>query len=276
MQITLYQIDAFANKLFEGNPAAVCPLQSWLPDTLMQQIAAENNLSETAFFVPTDSGFHIRWFTPIAEVDLCGHATLASAYVIFYILGYDNTEVHVCSKTGMLFENNTINFNSRSGLLKVSKKDNSLEMEFPVQTPKSCPTPKTLATAFKHKPIECLKAKDYIVVFNNEDEVLNAQPELIKLSKLDLRGVIITAPAKNYDFVCRFFAPKYGINEDPVTGSAYTQLAPYWAEKLGKNNFSAKQVSQRGGEVGLQLIADRVKISGKVVKYMEAKIEINQ
>jgi len=259
MKLTLYQIDAFANKIFEGNPAAICPLKEWLADDLLQSIAAENNLSETAYFIETDTGYHIRWFTPTNEVDLCGHATLASAYVIFKLLGYKKEEI--------IFE-------SKSGLLKVVKNNDWLEMDFPSQPPIQCAIPKPILNAFDAAPIECLKAEDYLVVFNNEDTVLKANPNLAALSELDLRGVIITARSENYDFVTRFFAPNFGINEDPVTGSAFTQLIPYWANQLNKNKLNAKQISARGGEVKCTLVGERVKILGKAVKYMTATIEV--
>jgi PhzF family phenazine biosynthesis protein len=258
MELTLYQIDAFANKPFEGNPAAICPLKNWLPDDLMQAIAAENNLSETAYFVPTNSGYHVRWFTPLHEVDLCGHATLASAHVIFNYLGNENDE---------------ITFESRSGPLTVKRKDDWLEMDFPTQAPEPCPIPDSLRRAFDEAPIECLKREDYIVVFEDEESIVNANPSMAHLNELDLRGVAITAQGKDYDFVTRFFAPKYGINEDPVTGSAFTQLIPYWAEKLEKTQLTAKQISKRGGEVGCVYAGERVKISGKAVKYMVGTIE---
>jgi len=259
MKLKLYQIDAFANKPFEGNPAAICPLGEWLPDELMQFISAENNLSETAFFVKTADGFHIRWFTPTHEVDLCGHATLASAYVIFSILGYKDNE---------------ISFESKSGGLTVVRNGDLLQMDFPSQVPVKCPIPEQILYAFNEKPVECLKAEDYIVVFQNEDSIFNAKPNLSALSELDLRGVAITSTSKNYDFVTRFFAPNYGINEDPVTGSAFTQLIPYWADKLNKHQLSAKQVSQRGGEVGCIYSGERVQISGKAVKYLVGTIEV--
>ena len=259
MEITLYQIDAFANKPFEGNPAAICPLKEWLPDELMQKIAVENNLSETAYFVPTDTGYKIRWFTPAHEVNLCGHATLASAYVIFNILGY---------------KENTISFSSKSGILTVIKNNHWLEMNFPSQEPEICATPEQIIKAFEIEPVECLKSEDYIVVFKNEGEILKAKPNLSLLSELGLRGVAITAQGSQYDFVTRFFAPKYGINEDPVTGSAFTQLIPYWSKKTGKKEMFAKQVSTRGGEVNCIYLNDRVCISGKAAKYMVGKIEI--
>lgn len=259
MELTLYQIDAFANRVFEGNPAAICPLDDWLPDELMQSIAAENNLSETAYFIKTSNGYHIRWFTPTHEVDLCGHATLASAYVIFNILGY---------------EKNEIIFESKSGLLKVTQNNDWLEMDFPSQAPVQCPIPEQILSAFNDKPIACLKSEDYIVVFEKEESILNASPDLVILSELDLRGIAITARSKEYDFVSRFFAPNYGINEDPVTGSAFTQLIPYWSRKLNEKSLSAKQVSKRGGEVKCVDSGDRVKISGKAAKYMTATIEV--
>ena len=259
MELSLYQIDAFASKPFEGNPAAVCPLDEWLPDHLMQSIAQENNLSETAFFIPTDKGFHIRWFTPTSEVDLCGHATLASAYVLFNILGYKNDKVE---------------FNSKSGILTVTKNNEWLVLNFPAQPPVLCDTPKEILKAFDIAPIECLKSEDYIVVFEREIDVESAQPDLEQLKKLDLRGVIITAKSSRYDFIARFFAPKYGVPEDPVTGSAYTQLAPYWASKIGSKRFHVKQVSSRGGELSCEIVDDRVLISGKAVSYLEGKIKI--
>jgi PhzF family phenazine biosynthesis protein len=259
MEISLYQIDAFASELFEGNPAAVCPLEEWLPDKTMQSIAEENNLSETAFFVPTANGFHIRWFTPKDEVDLCGHATLATAYVLYDILGYKRDKIE---------------FDSRSGLLLVTKDNERIVMDFPAQPPVLCDIPKEVIKAFDIAPIECLKSEDYIVVFEREIDILSAKPNLGQLTKLDLRGVIITAKSSRYDFVARFFAPKYGVPEDPVTGSAYTQLAPYWASKIGSKRFSVKQVSSRGGELTCEIADDRVLISGKAIKYLEGKINI--
>ena len=259
MEIPLYQIDAFASRLFEGNPAAVCPLEKWLPDEIMQSIAKENNLSETAFFVPKGKGFQIRWFTPTSEVDLCGHATLASGYALFHILGY---------------KGDTIAFDSRSGVLIVTKREDRMVMDFPSQPPVLCDTPKEIVQAFEAAPVECLKSEDYVVVFDREMDIVSADPDFSQLSKLDLRGVIITAKSTRYDFVARFFAPKYGVPEDPVTGSAYTQLAPYWASKIGSKRFHVKQLSSRGGELTCELVNDRVLISGKAIKYMEGKIMI--
>ena len=259
MELSIYQIDAFSSCVFKGNPAAVCPLDEWLPDEIMQSIAEENNLSETAFFVPKDDGFHIRWFTPASEVDLCGHATLGSAYFLFNILGY---------------EKEAIQFDSKSGILVVAKQDDWLTLDFPKQPPVSCETPKEIVLAFNKEPIECMMSKDIIAVFENEIDIESANPNFEQLKKLDSRGVIITAKSMRYDFVARFFAPKYGIPEDPVTGSAYTQLAPYWASKLGKQKFKVKQLSLRGGELYCEIRGDRVLISGKATKYMEGKITI--
>jgi len=259
MEISLYQIDAFASKLFEGNPAAVCPLDEWLPDEIMQSIAKENNLSETAFFMSKGNGFHIRWFTPASEVDLCGHATLASAYVLFNILGYKKDKIE---------------FDSKSGILAVTKDTELLVMDFPAQPPVPCDIPREIVAAFDKMPIECLKSEDFVVVFEREMDIESANPDFGQLIKLDLRGVIITAKSTRYDFIARFFAPKYGIPEDPVTGSAYTQLAPYWASKIDPKRFSVKQVSSRGGELTCEVVDDRVLISGKAIKYLEGKINI--
>lgn len=259
MKLPIYQIDAFASKAFEGNPAAICPLQNWLADEVMQSIAEENNLSETAFFVPTKNSFHIRWFTATTEVDLCGHATLAAAFVIFNELNY---------------KNDSISFESRSGILTVIKKESLLVMDFPAQPPSLCDLPQDIKQAFDFEPIECLKSEDYIVVLKNETDILNAKPKLELLNNIDLRGVIITAKSDNYDFVSRFFAPKYGINEDPVTGSAYTQLTPYWENKLGKKSLHAKQLSSRGGELFCEAHGDRVSIAGSAIKYLQGDIII--
>jgi len=259
MKLALYQVDAFAETVFKGNPAAVCPLEAWLDDDCLQAIAAENNLSETAFFIPTTDGYHIRWFTPTTEVALCGHATLATAYVLFEILNDTNSTIH---------------FQSQSGLLTVTRKDNLLTLDFPAQPPTVCTPPDILLAAFKTKPVLCLKAADYIFVFESEQDVIDAKPNLAHLAENDLRGVIITAASSKYDFVCRFFAPNYGIDEDPVTGSAYTQLVPYWSQKLNKHNLFAKQVSARGGEVWLEQKTNRILISGKAVLYLQGEIYI--
>jgi PhzF family phenazine biosynthesis protein len=259
MKLPIYQIDAFAEKPFEGNPAAVIPLREWLSDTIMQSIAEENNLAETAFFVPTESGFHIRWFTPTKEVKLCGHATLASAFVLFKYLKY---------------ESNVINFDSLSGPLAVTKTDDLLTLDFPCQKPKMCDIPEELVKGLGKSPLECYRNEDFVAVFKSQEEILGIVPNQNYLEKLDLRGIIVTAPSTEYDFVARFFAPKFGIPEDPVTGSAYTQLVPYWSNKMGKLKFSAKQLAPRGGKLLCELKGNRVLISGAAVKYLEGTIEI--
>ena len=259
MEIQLYQIDAFTSELFKGNPAAVCPLPDWLPDDTLQNIAAENNLSETAFFVENGDHYQIRWFTPEGEVDLCGHATLATAFVMYNCLN---------------FTSDKIEFDSKSGLLAVSRKDDLLVMDFPAQPPVDCDLPVAIRAAFSQKIIGCLQAEDYLVVFEDENDIRMAEPDFQQLRRLPLRGVIITAQSKKYDFVARFFSPKYGILEDPVTGSAYTQLTPFWAAKTGMQRFKAKQLSARGGELHCELAGDRVLISGKAVKYLQGTIKL--
>ncbi len=257
MQQKIYQIDAFATKTFEGNPAMVCPLERWLSDELMQKIAEENNLSETAFFVKEEELYSLRWFTPATEVDMCGHATLASAYVLFECLDY---------------EKDTIVFSTKSGALKVWKEESRYVMDFPIQAIEPCDISEQIEKAFGVKPLATFASMDYIVVFENEEEVHNAKPNLALLKELNLRGVCITSKSKSYDFVTRFFAPKYGVNEDPVTGSAFTQLVSYWADTLGKSVFDAKQVSARGGEVHCVVKGERVEMSGGAVMYLEGFI----
>ena len=258
MKLTIYKVDAFAEKAFEGNPAAVVPLQEWLPDSLMQQIAMENNLSETSFFVPVESGFHIRWFTPKAEVKLCGHATLATAHVLFKHLG---------------FTGNEIRFDSLSGTLKVTRENELIVLDFPALTATETEIPESVAKAFHIAPKACLKGRDdYMLVFENEQEILSLQPDFQQLVNAQTRGVICTSKSENYDFVSRFFAPAVGVNDDPVTGSAHTMLIPFWAEKLGKIELLAKQVSARGGILHCKLAGDRVKIGGKAVTFFAGEI----
>ena len=260
MKLTIYKADAFAEKAFEGNPAAVVPLQEWLPDALMQQIAMENNLSETAFFVPTESGFHIRWFTPKAEVKLCGHATLATAHVLFNHLG---------------FTGNEISFDSLSGVLKVTRENGLIVLDFPALTATKTEIPVAVAKAFHFAPKACFKGRDdYMLIFENEQEVLSLQPDFQQLVNAQTRGVICTSKSEKYDFVSRFFAPAVGVNEDPVTGSAHTMLIPFWAEKLGKTEMVAKQVSARGGFLHCKLAGDRVKIGGKAVTFLTGEITV--
>jgi len=259
MEIPLYQVDAFASEVFSGNPAAVCPLDEWLPETLMQAIARENNLSETAFLVPEEDAYRIRWFTPEAEVDLCGHATLASAYVIFTFLETRRTQV---------------NFFSRSGRLGVARRGDLLAMDFPAQPPHVCDIPASLITGMGRQPVDVLCSEDYFAVFDAEEDILNLKPDMGMLSSLDLRGLIVTAPGKTVDFVSRFFAPGLGIPEDPVTGSAHCALVPYWSKRLGKRDLHARQVSRRGGELFCRDLGERVEVSGRAVLYMTGTIFI--
>jgi PhzF family phenazine biosynthesis protein len=256
----MYQVDAFAEKVFSGNPAAVIPLQEWLPDETMQNIASENNLSETAFFIPEGSGFHIRWFTPVSEVDLCGHATLASAHVIFNELNFTMQEIR---------------FQSRSGVLKVKKKNELIILDFPVSPLNEISMPPDIIDAFGIIPEKCIKGKDDIMlVFNSEEVIKELKPNFEYLKKMDARGVIATSYSADYDFVSRFFAPLEGIDEDPVTGSAHTMLIPYWSKQLNKTDLVAKQISARGGILFCKNKNERVHIAGKAVMYLIGTINI--
>ena len=259
MDIPLYQIDAFTNKLFHGNPAAVCPLEDWLEDQKLQAIAAENNLSETAFFVEQNGHYELRWFTPVTEVDLCGHATLASAFVIFNFI---NTSL------------SAVEFSTKSGILKVERNGSLLSMDFPSRpgSPTSIPDPLTRGLGVE--PDEVLLSRDYLVVYDSEDKIRSLQPQMDYLLKVDCLGIIVTSPGKNSDFVSRFFAPKAGIPEDPVTGSAHCTLVPYWAKRLGKRELHAYQLSQRGGELYCEDLGERVKIAGEAVLYMQGSIHL--
>ena len=259
MRLSIFQIDAFTSKVFSGNPAAVCPMEKWLEDSLLQSIAQENNLSETAFFVSEEKSYHIRWFTPVAEVDLCGHATLATAFLIFEHLEKAS---------------NKILFSSRSGDLTVYKDKDLLSMDFPSQPPLPCSVAVEIIKGLGQEPVEVLESEDYMAVFEKEEDILSLDPDFESLKKLGLRGVIATAPGREVDFVSRFFAPKFGINEDPVTGSAHCELMPFWANKLGKNRLFARQLSKRGGELVCELRDDRVFIYGKAVKYLEGRINL--
>lgn len=264
MSILLYQIDAFTNRIFGGNPAAVCPLNFWLEDGMLQRIAAENNLAETAFFIPLSNGhYHLRWFTPEIEMDLCGHATLAAAYVIFEELGYEKQEV--------IFE-------SRTGLLRVKKDLDLLSLDFPSRPPKKADLPSIISRGLDKQPKEVWKARDYLLLYEWEEDVANikADPTILNQINLDPGGIIVTAPAstEGIDFVSRFFTPQASIFEDPVTGSAHCTLIPFWAERLNKKALKALQISKRGGELYCELRKDRVQISGKAVKYMHGKIAL--
>lgn len=260
MKIPIFQVDAFTNTRFHGNPAAVCPLEEWLSAESMQKIAAENNLAETAFFVMTGKEFHIRWFTPKTEVDLCGHATLATAAVIFEKLS---------------LKDNRIIFQSRSGTLNVKKELHGYTLDFPADKLQKIENAKDIVEAVGKEPREIMKGKeDYMLVYPSEKDIYRITPDFRKLSKVTARGVIITAPGNNVDFVSRFFAPAVGIDEDPVTGSAHTTLTPYWSERLGKKELTAVQVSDRGGNLMCRDRGERIEISGQVAFYLEGIIEV--
>src|SRR6202163_1054575 len=259
MQIPLYHIDAFSASAFGGNPAAVCPLPSWIDDALMQSIAAENNLAETAFFTPSSAGYDIRWFTPTDEVDLCGHATLASAHVVFEHLALGSQSV---------------TFGSKSGPLRVDRQAGLLVLDFPALVPAPRAPMPELAAALGAAPLETLEAKSLLAVFGSERDVRALNPDFEAMRRLDTFGVIVTAPGDTVDFVSRFFAPRVGVPEDPATGSAHCTLTPYWAARLGKNVLHARQVSARGGELFCELAGDRVKIGGHVTPYLAGSIDV--
>jgi PhzF family phenazine biosynthesis protein len=255
MQIPLFQIDAFTGRLFAGNPAAVCPLERWLDDEQMQAIALENNLSETAFFVKDGDRYRLRWFTPKLEVDLCGHATLASAFVIINLLEPSRE---------------LVKFDTKSGELIVRRNGDLLTMDFPARPPTRCETPAGLVEALGKAPLELWEARDYMAVYGAADEVRALAPNMDLLAKVGHFAVIVTAPGHgDVDFVSRFFAPAGGIPEDPVTGSAHCTLTPYWSRRLGKTSLHALQVSARGGELWCEHREDRVTISGKAVRFLE-------
>ena len=262
MLLPLYQVDAFTDHVFAGNPAAVCPLTEWLPAETMQAIAAENNLAETAFFVPRGGNeYELRWFTPAVEVELCGHATLASAHVLFHHLGTEAKELV---------------FHSQSGPLRVHRQpDNRLTLDFPSRPPQPLTEhPEGLLDGLGATPVAVLAGPDLVALFNTEEEVRAIQPDQTHLAKVDYRAVIVTAPGTNgVDFVSRFFGPRVGVPEDPVTGSAHTTLIPYWAGRLGKTKLYARQVSPRGGDLWCELRGDRVLISGHAVTYLKGEIE---
>lgn len=261
MKLSIYQIDAFAKEVFCGNPAAVVPLDQWLSVSLMQSIAQENNLSETAFFVKENGSFHIRWFTPVAEVDLCGHATLAAAHCLYHHRGYQKEKIV---------------FKSRKGDLIVQPSSKGYKMNFPADTFLKTNDPdNVLSQGLKIEVNECyLGTDDYMVVLADQDDVSRIEPNFNIIEKLNSRGVLITARGNNVDFVSRAFFPAYGINEDPVTGSAHTLLTPYWAGRLGRNRLSARQMSARGGDLFCELIGDRVEISGEAKTFLQGEIII--
>ncbi len=261
MKQKIYQIDAFTNKVFSGNPAAVCILEQWIDESLMYNIAAENNLAETAFVVKNEDQYEIRWFTPTIEVDLCGHATLASAFVLFEYYG----------------ESGKIDFfSSRSGTLVVGKsEDGQLTLDFPSDNLEEVLQTERLSEAIGKGPLKAFKGStDYMLVYTNQNEIINIKPDFRALSDVDARGVIVTAPGDNVDFVSRWFGPNSGIDEDPVTGSAHTTLTPYWSKELGKTTLTARQLSKRGGDLTCEYLGDRVKISGHAVLYLVGEIEV--
>lgn len=260
MNLNIYIINAFAKTSYEGNPAAVVPLSYWLSDDIMQAIAAQNNLSETAFYVKTTDGFRIRWFTPKAEVDLCGHATLATAFVIFEKEKYKQQSLH---------------FESKSGVLIVTKTDQNYTLDFPVASLMEIEAINKISLGLGKAPVKWLKAiDDYLLIYETEAEVDALEPDFAILKTIDCRCIIVSAVSSKYDFVNRVFGPAVGVNEDPVTGSAYTKLIPYWAAILGKDKMTSRQISQRGGDVNCELKENRVLISGKAQLYLEGKISI--
>jgi PhzF family phenazine biosynthesis protein len=257
MQLPIFQVDAFTSSVFAGNPAAVCPLGDWLPDATLQAIAAENNLAETAFFVPNNGRFHLRWFTPVCEVELCGHATLASAHVLFRELDQPG---------------DTVRFDTQSGELVVKRDNGRLVMDFPSRPPGKVDVHPELIPALGGAPAEVLGARDYLVRYTSSDQVRALTPNMEALKSLDRFAVIVTAPGTDCDFVSRFFAPSKGIPEDPVTGSAHCTLIPYWANQLGRTVLHARQISRRGGELFCQLHGDRVAIAGHAALFLKGYI----
>lgn len=259
MKLPLYQVDAFADRLFTGNPAAVVILHEWLPDPILQSIAAENNLSETAFVVPADGAFGLRWFSPLMEIDLCGHATLAGAHVLF-CHGYTTA----CEVT----------FRYPGGTLSVTNDGDRLSLFFPSRPPSPVPPIETLTTALGRAPREWHKARDLMAVFDVPEEIESMKPDFALLAAIDMFAVIVTAPGRHCDFVSRFFAPRAGIPEDPVTGSAHCTLIPYWSRRLGKKSLHARQASPRGGELFCEDLGDRVRIAGRAIEYLQGTIDV--
>ena len=257
MKLDIYQVDAFSQSVFGGNPAAVCPLTEWLSDEQLQNIAAENNLSETAYFMPRDGFYELRWFTPEVEVDLCGHATLAAAWVLIHQLP-DAPEV--------------LRFATRSGELRVTRNGNELALDFPAKQPQPCAPPDGMLSALGIEQADVFSTDDYIVLLEDEAQVAALKPDFARLKGLPKRGIAVTAKSARFDFVSRWFGPNVGVNEDPVTGSAHTSLAPFWAERLGKSQLTAEQGGTRRGQLRCELKGDRVIISGHAVLYLQGTI----
>ncbi len=260
MKLPLYQVDAFTNRLFSGNPAAVVLCASELSAKTMQAVAAENNLADTAFVVTARDNHRIRWFTPTVEVDLCGHATLAAAHVLFNHFG---------------FSGNTLSFSSKSGPLYVRRKDEILFLDFPADSITAVEPPEPLIGGLGERPVELYRGRDdYLAVFDDEERIVSLCPDMALISGVPSRGVIVTARGREVDFVSRFFAPQSGIPEDPVTGSAHTTLIPYWSKKLAKSQLRARQVSERGGELACKDLGERVEIGGRAVTYLVGEISL--
>ncbi len=260
MRIPIYQVDAFSGAIFSGNPAAICPLDEWLPDAMLQSIASENNLSETAYFIKRSEGkYDLRWFTPAVEIDLCGHATLASAWILFNELGVEGDFLH---------------FQTKSGELVVQRRGDLLAMNFPSRPPQPTAPCAGLLKALGGAPKSVLAARDYLVIYGTEKEVKALKPDVAALMDIDKFAVIVTAPGDTCDFVSRFFAPAKGVAEDPVTGSAHSTLIPYWAGVLKKDVMHARQISARGGEIFCQMMGDRVEIAGRGALFLTGEIMI--
>jgi len=260
MRYAIHQIDAFTDRLFGGNPAAVVPMDEWLPDETLQAIAAENNLAETAFVIPGGESCKLRWFTPTVEVNLCGHATLAAAYVLF---------------REYMPERQRIDFETRSGTVSVIRSGDVLSLDFPARAGEQGAVTAELEAALGARPVDVRESRDRMVVFEDEATVRNLRPDLAAVADLDTFAVITTAPGTDVDFVSRFFAPGAGVPEDPVTGSAHCTLIPYWAEQLGRHHLSARQVSARGGELDCEWLGERVRIGGRCVEYLRGSIEVS-
>jgi PhzF family phenazine biosynthesis protein len=262
MELKIYQVDAFTDTTFEGNPAAVIPLEFWLDDRLMQQIAEENNLSETAFYIPDEDGFQIRWFTPEVEVDLCGHATLATAHVIFQHEGFSEKFIKF--------------FSPKSGILEVNLEDDGhMSLIFPIDNIQRLEIQEEIIAGFSTYPKELWRgSSDYLLIYESQIQIQNMTVDFSELAKVHTRGFIITAPGDQVDFVSRWFGPRVGVNEDPVTGSAHTSLTPFWSKKLNKKDLTAIQLSKRTGKLFCSMLGERVKISGKTVTYMIGKVVI--
>ena len=259
LRIPYYQVNAFAPGVFGGNPAGVCFLDQWLSDNALLRIAAENNHSETAFLVRDNDYFHLRWFTPVVEVSLCGHATLASAFVLFSELHHPRANIR---------------FHTQSGWLEATRRGDLVEIDLPARPPAPCEVPEALAGGLGRQPAEVLKSRDYLAVFETQREVEALDPDFEELTKLDCLGIIATAPGANCDFVSRFFAPGAGVPEDPVTGSAHCTLIPFWAGRLKKTQLFARQVSRRSGELWCRHLGNRVGIGGRAIVYNRGEIEI--